>query len=946
MTLRDFVRGMLFHDLAKPFFLGGEKHALMGFLFLDAVGLEGEGLAALWHHNLGVSPSGGHDRLQATWEFLEKWKSKGPLQLPRWILHTSVIDQLASSAYSLSEEGPDIQAGSRQNPFTRLPVCHGGFMSSWREKPSSLHQELWDFTGLTASWRYELPDAPRPPGQKLKINQLLDAFHRADVNVLRTDGLEPLLQARDALREYIDGISAMSPRSAYAVFTERTYPSANDTPLLEHGRLCSALALALAINGKRAGDDLSRPLRDAEEARGEITGDWIRLVAQRTIRLIRVRFDGWRDLAERAVRLDDLHGIRMVLGDPAAGETDTWQSTFIRAFSHRLAVAAEEPSLVADILPLNRFAYDLVYLLPGAFSEDVVKRAALNAAEEADSRLADLLRGKYSDDFNRLEFTIGGGTVRAPSMDAAALQRELAFLRPWLSIQEVEEVDAGNFPELKGRFGKALAEAYRRLLTTDSAPVSQLVEPPKDSGIEPDPDEPCAVCGFNGVFEPFYGLYEQLDDDDRNPLEKVMFTQKEEPEKLCRFCLAVRTVSHGALKAPWLRDMVDHDDATGHVVRVSREGGVTPAPALLDRIPVTRGDRIPRDMGACFVRVDKHLEVFPTVFAACDDGGNTVLLRLEANLDGLTRDYAYDAVIEDLNTDDQDAGNLAGHSDAKRFRAVFSRARRELRDCIEKEQDKPEHERRKIDPDMMHPVQLHLARALVRVRWVDETFRSLEQALVADGGIRTLVLESAFPVCHLLVPAADLPRCLEVLAAHLSRRLFSSVAFDRTQNEPDGGLTLDQESLVFLDEALPPTPVLLGAAVVFKARQALYQALRTAREVTRSLKTSEARGLALRFADLRTGLGLVCPTHAGQVDALSLVDLFHLNKALCETDCRCLLRLADLDASEKSEVPAIARARAHLLQAKSGWKDDLKETLRRPEVFSATALVKTAAKSS
>ncbi|MCU0589828.1 MAG: hypothetical protein MUF52_16965 [Syntrophobacteraceae bacterium] len=930
MALRDFVRGMLLHDLAKPFFLGGDRHAIMGFLFLQKVGLHGESLAALWHHNLKVNIDGTPGNLEKAWGFLEKWSDHGPPRLPRWILYTSAIDQLASSAYSLSEEGPEVNAGSRQNPFTRLPVSHEDIPSSWWNECSDLHEQLWKEAGLEAAWKYE------DGGNGIRVRDVLTMFKAGDAGKVRSDVLGKLPQ--QALERYIGNSTAASPHSAYTAFMERTYPPANDTPLLEHGRLCAALALALGVNMKRKGEDLCEPLESVDEARRGIQGDWIELVKHHDAQLLRICLHRWKDLAERAVRLDDLHGIRMALGDPLEGGTETWYGAFIRAFSSQVSDLMDDPSLREDILPLNRFAYDLVYLLPGSLSERELDEAVLQAAGEADRRLAQVLRRKYSRDFGHLAIiTIEGESATTPDMDIAFLQKELAFLRPWTTRMAVRVEDVRDFGALRRAFGASLAKAYREIITSTTATADQLLGHMEELRIDiHGTGECCAVCGVNAVFEPFHELYEKADETGRDHLEKVMFNHKEETEKLCRFCLCVRTVSHGALKSPWLEAMIDHDGQNGHAVRSGGLGPVAPPPALMDRIPVREGERIPRDMGACFVRMDGNLQIFPTVHAACDEGSNLALVRLEANLSCLTGDYEYSEVIESLTADDKSTQGLGDLSDAKVFQAVFSQALFEL--TAPKNQGVP--------PDTIHPVRLHLARALVRMRWVDEAFRSLEEALVKGSGIRTLALESAFPICHLLVPAADLPRCLEGLTAHLTCRLFSSVAFQRTRKDRDGCLTLDQESLEFLEKALPRAPVLLGAAVVFKARQALYQALRAARHVTEALQSGEARGLALRIIDLRSGLGFVDTPGDGQPSALSLVDLFHLDKALRETDRRDLLRLADLEAAAaQGEIPILARARIHLLQAKALWRSDLRNSLDRPGILPEAARVKTAAKS-
>ena len=49
--MRDFIRGMALHDLAKPLYLPGGEHTLLGYAFLSAMDRPTEALVTLLHHS-------------------------------------------------------------------------------------------------------------------------------------------------------------------------------------------------------------------------------------------------------------------------------------------------------------------------------------------------------------------------------------------------------------------------------------------------------------------------------------------------------------------------------------------------------------------------------------------------------------------------------------------------------------------------------------------------------------------------------------------------------------------------------------------------------------------------------------------------------------------------------------------------------------------------------
>ena len=96
INVNTFVRGMAWHDIGKPFYLGGEKHSRLGYLWLDALGYPDEALVTLTHYGKGLDV-----HLRQYWEI-----AGGPKEAPAVLTTTNALDVVAAALYSFMGQRP------------------------------------------------------------------------------------------------------------------------------------------------------------------------------------------------------------------------------------------------------------------------------------------------------------------------------------------------------------------------------------------------------------------------------------------------------------------------------------------------------------------------------------------------------------------------------------------------------------------------------------------------------------------------------------------------------------------------------------------------------------------------------------------------------------------------------------------------------------------------
>ena len=618
---------MRHHDLAKPFFLGRERHAPAGFFLLTGGGETTAGLYALLHHAHTIG-------LEKVAQFLLDWhdlKNDGDsLQVPIWVFLSPWLDQLAASTYSGATRDPKSQnIWSFQNPFSRLPRL-AKVKTYGIQNLTEVQKDLWQEAGLDRVYSWD---------EMKKISENFDdsSSHSSSHQKIKQNLEKHALQ----LRDYVERHRELLPAR---LFPERTYPSANDTPLLEHGQLTAALALVVGGNILlQRSSGFNRQVIITKQSGDQITvagimaaqfhwDDYKKLALQHLQgRLVRISFAWYEELFQRAIRLDDIHGVKNFLA--AAGEKRLMQR-FKDNFHKEIGALFGADQHVAPALePLNDFPFDLVYLLPVMVQEEQIKDVVRQAYAEAVKTLTKNLQDEYEHDFNGIE--------DIPKLDFFELQNQLLAFAPFCYVEEVKvdsaaESEPGEgLDRAKRSLSEQTLEAYRRLWQAGKVSRSEAELRLTSVPSIPAPER-CEVCGLHGVFEEFYRKYEEFLQSDPSAaqiMEKVIYGHKEEPEKLCQACLGRRLWSHGEVQECWLRDMLEPEEKNGTVlVRLKTDPVLAPPPKLLPRLEIPKEGDLPEDMGAAFVRCrEGRLQVYPTLAAAADADGNLALLSLSPN---------------------------------------------------------------------------------------------------------------------------------------------------------------------------------------------------------------------------------------------------------------------------------------------------------------------------
>lgn len=614
-SLGCFIEGMRLHDLAKPFFLGRKRHAVAGFLLLQGANQPTAGLYALFHH---APPIG----LEKTVRFLLDWygldQPSDALEVPAWIFLSPWLDQLAASTYSGVTEDPERkEIWSFQNPFSRLPRLER-VRTFGKSEVDKIQQKLWKEVGL---------DEVLVWGD---IKKLADGFESFSDH---QDKLKALEENATLLKSFLENHTTLLPAR---LFSERTYPSANDTALLEHGQLTATLAFMVGGNIIFKENNWPRTVQltrqdgdfyiDNKKSADFSWDDYKKIVLQHLHgRLVRIAFLGYERLFHEAIRLDDLHGIKNFLESPGKQRLrELFQNNFHTSIG---GLFASEHKVAPALQPLNDFPFDLVYLLPAALGEPQIRTAVQKAYAASIATLAAELDAAYQEDFPAI-----------PRLDAQKLKRQFSSLAPFCFCEEIHiQVDSSKtveeqLREAKQSLATAGLEAYRRLWQAGAikdAECQRRVQDVKDLEIT----ESCDVCTLQPVFAEFYDLYEeyrQEGDERHKTMEKVIYSHKEQPERLCRACLARRLWSHGEVQEQWLLDLIEWDEKDGTVtLRLKQHPHLSPPPNMLPQIDLKKDQPLPEDMGAAFVRRrEGRLQVYPTMAAAADGDGNLALLYL------------------------------------------------------------------------------------------------------------------------------------------------------------------------------------------------------------------------------------------------------------------------------------------------------------------------------
>lgn len=808
--ITQFVRGMAWHDLGKPFALGTARHAPLGYWLLRLAGYDGEALVALAH---------GHSSSKDT---LTRYFQAGGSPLPGILSLCNFLDRLAASTYSMQSKGLKTDCHSLQNPFSRLPASIPGWKGSFAVPHVNLkkgfEKDLWTHlrNGLSPEWQTMLTWQAKEGIEDSK-QPLPDSA--------------PLLASEDALRVLLRYM---------AHYPERTYPSVNDTSLAQHCRLSGILAFVVYRNieqGKNrdwlnsaiifTGDRLVRPIENAPNA----------VRKHMKASLVRVAFEGHRALYENAVRVDDLHGAREL--------TDLTREAFKQALAAELRV----PDL-AGFLTISESQFDLFFLLPPA--EEPLEKVIHNACQAAIGQVARQVAERLERDFPQI------------SGLRPQLRQQLSDIGYGLRIVPVEVPKEDDANQFAARYGNNLLRAYIDSQEYTTFSPANLPDEAnwRDAVKALSAAETCGVCGNYPILTPPDNLSDEDSQEWQRRRDYAAHVFRGEREELCLSCVARRTLAHGEIAKridPIVHPMLESVEP-GRWQRVAPSEGPDLPPMLASTVSLTRDDDL-LDAGAFFVRyrrigngVDRSaLDIFPTTSYAADATGNVILLSLQPTNKTLFECYAYDEAIKD----EIQQTVVEPLPDGKLWQEAFVNFYKR----VENDQ-KTAH----LAESIRH-VQPHLARVMERIQRIRAFYEDLYHRLAEAPfqgfpRLRILPLDTGFPTLRLLLPADQLGKALQVLDRVLTTSLFSATYFE---------VLKERRQSHHLLELLVPD-LLHGAVVLFKHKFPLYLALEAERALFYHLATTDERkkstgrpspcgwyGLRLAFTDLRGTLSQAGP---------------------------------------------------------------------------------------
>lgn len=883
IDITTFVRGMAWHDVGRPFYLGSEPHTRLGFLWLDALGYPGEALVTLTHFGGALET-----HLKRYWK-----ETNSPTEAPAILALTNALDRAAAIAYSYMGEGPPRPAGathhSWQNPFSRLPQKSPVFEAPFdaalvrmqqRNRSDSVYSH---FTRYLKSW----PDADAGELSNeawavlsLALREALKDERWKRVGKIPTDQQKPVLEA------LLD---------CTALYPERTYPPMNDTTLKRHAHLSGVLAFVLYRNLKARDPGFLAQKIALQDEQLRLNG---RLVDEKVGPsmamqhldgfLVRISLEGHRELFANAVRLDDLHGARAL-----ARHT-------LDALVAAMAAQLDVPDLT-EFLPVSRTPFDVVYCLPDSLGKAGIQQAVRQAYDAAVDRVAGELIEELKRDFRAAE----------PPLDWPSqhndLKRQLHSLAYGLAVLPVAVDERQDFQAFTAAFAHALVTAYRDSRTASTFPGEEWHRVKADlelpGGEDGSVHDICQVCETHPIYKRFN---ERMRDEEY--LRKAAHEFRGEPEPICVSCIARRILAHGAVRSAPLEAMLHFDPST-QVVRAERvEGGPSLPPNLLRTAKVVAGDHV--DMTAAFVRQRDDragLRIFPTVHYAADETGNVALLTLEPT-EALFGEYDHARIVGWLKGEKPNLEKLGIAYEARQLREAFEATYVNYYRQVEKEKPALREKVTSVRP--------HLARVLARIDQVNRFYTALQEKLEAYP-LRVLPIDKVYPTARLMVPADQIDAALDVLDRAVAKDLFSAA--------------LGRAERAFLGHLVPP--LLLGSVVVFKEKYPLYLALEAERVLMQRLKEAPANqywgmpldreetpqpadswfGLRLGLCDLRGTLAERGPWQ-GQILWQDLGQVVELEG---KVDRVTVLRKGSLeqDAEMKPLADALALIRADVVKA-------------------------------
>jgi hypothetical protein len=441
ITPRDvalLALGLLLHDIAKPYVLGGEKHALLGYEYLEDFCCFRQILKELGSR-LGVD-----QRLLSNLSDDELDKIREVILLHHMALDKEWYEEWSNKISNKTISVRNKLAALFSHPFDRIASSVYGFAS----------EELIKSLSSKSNNKFiKVNPFSRIPIGKLTI-QISDKDNLSNALII---------MGRDSVRkvaeEYLEGAR------------ERTFEPACDIPLYDHGVFTASLSLMLCCHA--AIDEIKNFNVIDKHALEKIFKNYISNVK---LAWLIVDITGLWSLVERSLKPDDLAGFAYFV--------NACQESFIRVISEvavqKLQGCSSDPLLreIAEkvLAPLTRRGSVIISLLPEGIAENI--RQAFEKGE--------LIQKVREEVLKTLE-----GKIKADGIDVD-LERILRY-STMISLATADFHECREdevYACVARRLQEKLVEALRSLSALRV--LEKTPEPPK---------EPCWYCGVNEAVE-------------------------------------------------------------------------------------------------------------------------------------------------------------------------------------------------------------------------------------------------------------------------------------------------------------------------------------------------------------------------------------------------------------------------------------------------------------
>lgn len=899
-TSVNLILGTYEHDLLKPFWLPNRHHAELGYLYLKSVQQSTPTrYAAVFLH----VPNSYYDHLN---EFA---KDHPGVSLAKALLIAPVIDRLASASYSLLDSFEDMKAWppSVQNPFSRL-LLYTKFNSLGRVRAeegqtgsefaeSRFQQFLIDLSG------------------SLGLQQTYKTLVAQLVHVRQTSSKRNEIDfAEDAIAEsfksFISQINSeqiIAVDSAYRVFAERTYPTANDTFLASHTKLAANLynlfLSNLPIGHQLNGDGLEQWLQDRTQL-----NFWLGRKPRTSINLLndilpllstyvcQIRLTGLDAYFTNAVRLDDLQGAKL-LADRIRYMLKRQMCTAF-GLGDQAEEAAFDGTKLADLLCISESRFTLTYLMPASLVQqqeelpgllyecyrkallDVVTKEyppARQVEQRSPQPLLDFLR---SDIRRSLARDVNGKQVDLQP-NATELLEGLELFLPTFAFAYVDGTPDTS-TQLEEGYGKKVVIAYQQVQEDPGLmPATIQTQLQQMAAVE----ETIALCTSTGAARAWQALsnhaYGRPGHTEVQQLLEYFHDFRagavEEPEEISQVVTAMRGLAHGVAQEEALKQMVKCEVADPCLSDKSDQLTLKYQDAADPKLPLPpllqRTGEIPQngklvDLNAAYIRTRSDEDAadplirFPSVTYAADHHSNVALITLRPTPQVYEKQcfpagFVYDVNGDGTHFDLRDENGKALNTELQAYQDLytyyFNLSGKGKETALRAE---------------LMTIPAHLARVLQRQETITRFFGALHLRLQA-AGVRSLKLEDRFPVGRYLVPANLLTRALEVLDRSICLDLLAVNGVDlgltddkamkniTTYNvlEGDADGIIDKKGQVdkldklhhFLCSYVPP--ILTGTTMLFKHKQALYLMLRAEERLRQQVAAAPV--MAMGLIDMR-----------------------------------------------------------------------------------------------